>query len=270
MIVDADCHLSSRKFDAMAVLGDELIATMDRSGVDKALVWLRPPYNKDIGPENRAVYDAWKKSPERLLPLGWTNPRLGREIAESAIKQSYEEYGFLGIKFNGAQDDYVIDDDTIALPFIEKAASYGKPIAFHIGADFYENTHPYRLGRIAGLFPETPFLMVHMGGAGTPPLDRAAVETARKYGNITIIASGIGANPILRALSILGPDRICFGSDLPFAPMHVQLAMFQAILRDYDDEAREKVLGGNILRDLGKGSWKCSREAAKTPGKNIR
>jgi hypothetical protein len=22
------------------------------------------------------------------------------------------------------------------------AAGYGKPIAFHVGADFYENTHP--------------------------------------------------------------------------------------------------------------------------------
>ena len=34
----------------------------------------------------------------------------------------------------------MIDDDHPAL--IEAAAAYGKPIAFHIGADFYENTHP--------------------------------------------------------------------------------------------------------------------------------
>ncbi len=254
MIVDADCHLCSRTFDPTAVLGDELVSMMDRAGVDKALVWLRPPYNKDIGPENRAVYEAWKKHPSRMLPFGWVNPRLGAAAAETTIRQCYEEYGFLGIKFNGAQDDYVIDDDTVALPFIEKASRYGKPIAFHIGADFYENTHPYRLGRIAALFPETTFLMVHMGGAGTPPLDRAAVEIAQAHPNIAIIASGVGANPVLRALSILGAGRICFGSDTPFAPMHVQLAMFQAILRDHDNEAREKVLGTNILRALGKGN----------------
>ena len=35
------------------------------------------------------------------------------------------------------------------MPFIEKAAGYGKPIPFHVGADFYETIHPYRLGHIA-------------------------------------------------------------------------------------------------------------------------
>lgn len=251
MIVDADCHLCSQKFDATAVLADDLIEMMDRAEVDKALVWLRPPYNKDIGPENRAVHDAHAKYPDRLLPLGWTNPRLGREAAEAAITQCFEEYGFLGIKFNGAQDDYVIDDDTVAMPLLEKAAAYGKPIAFHIGADFYENTHPYRLGRIAARFPEIPFLMVHMGGAGVPPLARAAIETARDHDNITLVGSAIAANPIIAALEALGPDRICFGSDVPFAPMHVQLAMFQAIMRDMPEADKAKVLGTNILRVLG-------------------
>lgn len=248
MIVDADCHISSRKFDSSAVLADELIAIMDKAEVDKALVWLRPPYDKNIEPENRAVYDAARAHPGRVLPFGWTNPRLGRERALKAIQTCYEEYGLLGIKFNGAQDDYVIDDDTLTMPVIEAAAKYGKPIAFHIGADFYENTHPYRLGRIAAAFPEITFLMVHMGGAASPPLDRAAIETALVHTNIAIIASAIGANSIIRAINALGPGRICFGSDLPFAPMHVQLAMFKAILRDYSPKDTADILGENILR----------------------
>ncbi len=179
VIVDADCHISSGKMDEIAIVADDLLARMDRSGVDKALVWLKPLYNKEIDSENRAVYEAMKAHPDRLLGFGWTNPRLGREAALKAIRQSFEEYGFYGIKFNGAQDGYVIDDDTLSMPYIEAAARYGKVIAFHIGADFYENTHPYRLGRIAGCFPEIKFLMVHMGGAGRPALDRAAVEMAQ-------------------------------------------------------------------------------------------
>ena len=78
----------------------------------------------------------------------------------AAIQRCYEEYGFYGVKFNGAQDDYVIDDPAI-MPFIEKAAGYGKPIAFHVGADFYETTHPYRLGRIAARLTETQFHGAH-------------------------------------------------------------------------------------------------------------
>jgi predicted TIM-barrel fold metal-dependent hydrolase len=250
MIIDADCHISSHKFDALALTADDLLREMDRAAVDKALVWLRPPYNKEIAAENRAVHDAMRAHPDRLLGFGWVNPRLGADVANVTIARCFEEYGFYGIKFNGAQDEYVIDDPAI-LPFIEQAAAYGKPLAFHIGADFYENTHPYRLGRIAARFPEIPFLMVHMGGAGTPALDRSAIEVARERPNITLIGSAIGERAILAALNALGPDRLCFGSDMPFGLMHVQLAMYRALLRDHDAASQAEVLGGNLARVLG-------------------
>ncbi len=251
MIIDADCHLSSQKFDALSITAGELVEQMDRAGVDRALVWLKPPYNRDIDPENRAVYDAMRAYPQRLLGFGWANPNLGKQHTLNTIKRSFEEYGLYGIKFNGAQDYYVIDDPAV-IPFIECAASYGKPVAFHIGADFYENTHPYRLGHIAALFPETPLLMVHMGGAALPALDRAAIETAQQYPNITLIGSSIHEMAVLRAIHTVGAERVCFGSDTPFRLMHVQLAMYQALLRDTPEEDREKVLGGNLARILGK------------------
>ncbi|MGE5223238.1 MAG: amidohydrolase family protein [Omnitrophica WOR_2 bacterium] len=249
MIIDADCHLSSRKFDGLALTAPDLIHRMDRAGVQRALVWLKPPYNKDIDPENEAVHEAMRAYPDRLLGFGWANPQLGRQHALDTIRRCFEEYGFYGIKFNGAQDYYVIDDETI-LPFIEAASKYGKPVAFHIGADYYENTHPYRLGHIASLFPETQFLMVHMGGAGMPTLDRSAVETAQKYPNITLIGSGIHEMAILRAVQTLGSGRLCFGSDTPFRLMHVQLAMYRALLRDTPPADQEQILGGNLARVL--------------------
>lgn len=72
MIIDADCHISSRKFDALAITATELIAQMDRADVDKALVWLKPPYDKEISPENRAIYDAYVgvSRPSAWLRLG--------------------------------------------------------------------------------------------------------------------------------------------------------------------------------------------------------
>jgi predicted TIM-barrel fold metal-dependent hydrolase len=249
MIIDADCHISSHKFDGLAITADELVEQMDRAGVDKALVWLKPPYNKDIAPENKAVYEATKKYPDRLLGFGWTNPRLGKDVALDTIKQCFEEYGLLGIKFNGAQDDYVIDDPAI-MPFIEVATRYGKPVAFHIGSDFFENTHPYRLGHIAATFPETQFIMIHMGGARLPALDRSAIETTQKYDNIIIIGSAIPATAILRAINTLGSDRICFGSDMPFRLMHVELAKYRALMRDLDETDQVKILGGNIAHLL--------------------
>lgn len=248
MIVDADCHLASQKFDQFSMLASELVETMDHAGVDQAVVWLKPPYDRNIEPENQSVYDASQAYPGRFLPMGWTNPRLGAQRAADMLRRCYEEYGFAGIKFNGAQDGYVIDDDSLALPLIEKAAGYGKPIAFHIGADFYENTHPYRLKRIAQLFPEITFLMVHMGGAGAPALARSAIETAQACPNVLLIGSAIDEGYILWALRALGAERVCFGSDTPFGLMHVRLAMYRALLRDFCLEDQQKVLGGNITR----------------------
>jgi predicted TIM-barrel fold metal-dependent hydrolase len=247
MIIDADCHISSHRYDGLAMTADDLLQHMDRAEVDKALVWLKPPYTRDVRPENRAVAEAMRAHPDRLLGFGWTNPRLGRTAAEMEIARCFEEYGFYGIKFNGAQDEYIIDAPEV-LPLIERAASYHKPIGFHIGADYYENTHPYRLAKIAARFPEITFLMIHMGGAGKPSLDRSAIEVARTHPNIVLIGSAI-----LAAIEALGPDRLCFGSDMPFNLMHVRLAMYRALLRDHDAETQAKVLGGNLARVLGVG-----------------
>jgi uncharacterized protein len=248
MIIDADCHISAQKHDSLSIEAQELIAWMDRAEVDRALVWLKPPYDKNIELENRAVYEAAQAHPSRLLPFGWTNPRLGHNRALDIIRQCFEEYGFLGIKFNGAQDGYVIDDDELVMPLIEKAAAYAKPLAFHIGADFYENTHPYRLKRIAQLFPETTFLMVHMGGAGKPALARSAVEAARECPNIVLIGSEIDERYILDAIYQLGAARVCFGSDSPFNLMHVRVAMYQAMLSDLSPQEQAQVMGGNIAQ----------------------
>jgi hypothetical protein len=51
MIIDADCHVSSHKFDSLAITADELVDHMDRAGVDKALVWLTPPTTRTSGPK---------------------------------------------------------------------------------------------------------------------------------------------------------------------------------------------------------------------------
>jgi hypothetical protein len=251
MIVDADCHISSARLDALAMTAEELVEQMDRAGVEQALVWLKPPYDREVPRENRAVYAATQRFANRLIGFGWCNPRLGRAAAENEIRRCFEQYGFAGLKFNGAQDDYVIDDAELALPLIAVAASYGRPLAFHIGADFFENTHPTRLGHLAALFPETTFFMIHMGGAAFPALDRAAIEVALQHPNIQIIGSAIHERAILKAITTLGPERVCFGSDMPFFLMHVRLAMYQALLRDMDAEARAKILGGNLLRILG-------------------
>ena len=135
---------------------------------------------------------------------------------------------------------------------IDAIAKAGSRLAFHIGSDAFEHTHPFRLAKIANRYPEIPILMVHMGGAGVPDLSDAAIEVTAEHPNITIIGSGIQATKILKAIKTLGAERVCFGSDTPFALMHVEVATYNAFL-DSENSPEEKalIMGGNIVKLFG-------------------
>lgn len=248
MIIDADVHISPFE-GGLSIQAEELIRRMDYSGVDKALTWLQPPYFRDTDLGNQLVYEAVRTYPDRILGFGWVDPHHGFEKGKETIKRCVEEYGFFGIKFNGAQNSFYIDSEDLALPLIEEAAKTGTMLAFHIGTDAYEATHPFRLAKIARLFPETHILLVHIGGVAFHDLSDAAIEVALDCPNITLIGSAVRAVNILKAIKKLGAERVCFGSDTPFALMHVELAMYDALLRDeVTKKEKDLILGGNILR----------------------
>jgi predicted TIM-barrel fold metal-dependent hydrolase len=222
---------------------------MDYAGVDRALTWLQPAYFPDVDSGNALVYQAARKYPDRILGFGWADPHFGLDAARAQVKRCLEEYGFYGVKLNGAQNRFYIDSQEMALPLIEEIAKTGSILAFHIGTDAYEATHPFRLAKIARRFPETHILAVHMGGVAFHDLSDACIEAALECPNITLVGSGVRAVSILKAVKTLGAERVCFGSDTPFALMHVELAMYRALLKDeVSQEEAALILGENIAR----------------------
>ncbi|MCK4376027.1 MAG: amidohydrolase, partial [Candidatus Brocadiae bacterium] len=79
----------------------------------------------------------------------------------------------------------------------------------------------------------------------------AAIEFARRHENMFFIGSAAESKGILKAIGVLGAERVCFGSDTPFGLMHVELARYGALLRDASEEERALVMGGSIARVLG-------------------
>ena len=249
MIIDADCHITPHP---EGITIRELLRRMDRAGVDKALTWLRPPYRREIDEANAYVHRAMKAHPDRILGFGWADPNLGLEKAKQTARRCIEEYGFYGVKLNGAQNSFFIDEPNLSLPVIEEIARTGKLLAFHVGADAPEHTHPFRVAKIARMYPELTILCVHMGGVGHHDLSEAMIEFAQECPNLHLIGSSVREIPVLKAIRELGPERVSFGSDTPFALMHVRLAMYRALLEDdFTDEQRAAILGGNIARLLG-------------------
>ena len=252
-IVDADAHISPYSTYGRRNSIEDLIRQLDYAGVQQALTWIQPPYQREIDESLRYLYEASKVYDRRILAFGWADPRLGTGKAKETVRRCAEEYGFCGIKMNGAQNEYFIDDPELSLPVVEEIAKTGKPIAFHIGGDACEFTHPFRLGKIAALYPELPILMVHMGGAAFADLSAAAIEIAAQHPNITLVGSAVRDISIQNALRRLGPERICFGSDTPFALIHTCVALYKALLQgeELTEAQTQMVMGGNIRGVLG-------------------
>ena len=249
MITDADTHLTPT---GAGLSVDELLAAMDRAGVDRALAWLRPDYcGTEIETHNAYIYQATRAHPDRILGFGWADPTVGVGHAQEMVRRCVYDYGLYGVKLNGAQNHYFIDDPSLALPVVEEIARTGKPLALHVGPDAYEQTHPYRAARIADRYPEMPILMVHMGMRDWP-MNRAVIEIAAEHPNMMLIGSAALYASVLSAIQALGPERVCFGSDAPFNLMHVELAAYEALLQgELCDTGRAAVLGENIARLFG-------------------
>ncbi len=252
MIIDADCHLSPTPEGGISIDTDELLRRMDRSGVAKAVTWLQPPYRRDLDEANAYVYAAMKRHPDRILGFGWADPNLGVERAVAAARRCIGEYGFYGVKLNGAQNSFFIDDPRLSIPVIEEVARLGSRLAFHVGADAFERTHPFRVAKIAARYPALPILAVHMGGVGHADVTAAMIEFAQQHPTITLVGSGVREGPVLNAVRTLGASRVCFGSDTPFGLMHVEVAKYRALLEgEVTAEESDLIMGGNIARLFG-------------------
>jgi uncharacterized protein len=246
MIIDADTHIAPTGGEFAL---EKHLARMERAGIDKTLTWLKPDYEGEgIEGHLRYVYDAVRAYPDKLLGFGWADPTVGVAHAKRMVRLCTEEYGFYGIKLNGAQNFYTIDDPELSLPVIEEIAKTGKLLAFHIGSDAYERTHPLRARKIAQMYPELKILMVHMGMTD-PDMTEAVIEVAQECPNMTLIGSATNDKAVLRAIQQLGADRVCFGTDAPFQRPHVVKAWYDAMLKyDVTEAETALVMGGNITR----------------------
>lgn len=247
MIIDGDVHISATNETPASLTAEEMISWLDKAGIDKALTWLQPPYDRNIDRANRYVYESFSKFPDRILPFGWTDPHLGLDAALEQIRKCVDDFGFLGVKLNGAQNDFYIDDDGLVSDVIDAIVETGKILAFHIGCDAFDKTHPYRLSKIAMKHPKARIIAVHMGGVGFHDLTDSMIDVAKANANITLIGSAVRSQPILKAIKVIGPDRVCFGSDMPFELPHVEIAKYRALLGDeLSTGDLAKVMGGNL------------------------
>lgn len=249
-IVDADSHIApvGKEFSL-----EKHVARLEENDIASALTWLSPHtyQGTEIEDYNRYVFDAASAYPDRIIPFGWVDPTVGVEHAKQMARTCIREFGFIGVKLNGAQNDFYIDDPELALPVIEVIVAEGAMLAFHVGPDAYDKTHPLRAAEAARRFPETVVLLVHMGMTDEI-MNEAAIRVAEQFPNVLLIASATLAALTKKAIERLGPERVLFGSDSPFKMTQVEIAATETMLEtQFDSQVRDLVMGGNAARVFG-------------------
>jgi len=250
MYIDADCHISSRR-GGNGIGIDQLLPQLDEVGVEKAVCWPMVSYTRELATDNKVIYEGMKAHPDRIIGFGGVNPLLGLQEAKDELKRCIEVYGVKGVKLNGARDGYYIDDPELSLPLVEMIADAGIVLAFHCGANDFEKTHPFRIAKVSDAYPNLPIMVIHMGGGGRPSLHDATIELAKQYPQWYLVDSEADYRKVLEALQILGPNRICYGSDTPFCPMRFEWDIRQVVYQDLSEQEKAQVFGGNMARLLG-------------------
>ena len=250
-------------------LADRWVAELDRGGVSRAALIASVP--GDSG----SVAAAVARHPRRLVGFFMVDPT--QPDASEKAAAAIDAGGLRGICLFPAMHRFGIQDHRVHRVFEVAAARPGTAVFVHCGVlkvgvrdklglpspfDIrYGN--PLDLHAVASTFRTVPIIIPHFGAGlfretlmvadlcDNVRLDTSSTNAWIKYcgdsGGLTLAAV------FRQALSVIGADRLLFGSDSSFFPRGWVSRIFEeqsAALADLDAPAdvREKIFGGNFDR----------------------
>jgi len=168
------------------------------------------------------------------------------------IREDYDMDGFNPIPeayyggkwhwMRGWQDsasNYKVLGDKALPELVEKLRRIGKPILFEEELEFTE--------RFVEMFEGLTLIVPHLGGLGGSPVDFLHTFKDNEY--IYFDTALASRDTILKFIETIGPERILFGSDVPFSSMKSELSKVLSLSASHDD--KELILYKNFLRLTG-------------------
>lgn len=236
-VVDAHCHIGV-SVDGAGLTEDNFNEIFKLYPAEKIVVF--PIDEKDKGTTFERLNErlaAFARRDARVVPFGRVNPSAG--AAALAEMDRFPALGMRGLKLHPYSEGFGPDD---AEAVFLKAASMRLPIMLH-------STHRLFFEEAAGwerLFNlvDTPIIVAHCGKDSY----RRFAEAARKFPHVYADTTCVSLNRARIVFDILGPDRIVYGSDLPYSHPAVEFAKFNLFLTE---EEKRKVYRENALRALG-------------------
>jgi predicted TIM-barrel fold metal-dependent hydrolase len=228
-------------FDAHMHVGD--FGPMMNVGVDTpGIAELMRDHDIDAGvlfaPDAAQVQQTMDAIPG-LVGLVWANPKQPGYVEDTARLLDTDPR-FLGIKLHPTLDGYHPNDPSIH-PLMQLLAERDLPVLIHCGHPVY--SLPWSIEELAVAFPHVRVVLGHMGH-GNVIYVNGAIDVAERNPSVYLETSGMPLHTkIKEAVDRVGPDRVMFGSDIPFH--HPQVEIDRVRLAGLSPELLERVLSTN-------------------------
>jgi predicted TIM-barrel fold metal-dependent hydrolase len=222
---------------------EQLLETMDRAGVEKALVQQHVSdlgYMECLAEGLDYISQAVREHPDRLFGSALAHPLveeslvLARRALDSGIANS--------IKIWPGADYQPTPERMLAIMTI--AREFDVPVRVHGDIDDPRSS-PLALVALANAYPDVSVILAHLPGEYT--LDGlATVAAGRAAPNLHFDTSTCHSSMIGRAIAELGADRILWGSDSPWWDIEIELEKIRVLSLSREDFAL--VTGSNAMR----------------------
>ncbi len=249
-------------------LADRWVAELDRHGVGRAALMASVPGDE------ASVAAAVARHPSRFAGLFMVNPTAPG--TEEGVRRGFGEHGLRCACLFPAMHRFALDDECVTAVF-RAAADHGCAIFVHCGvlsvgvrrklglASRFDVRlgDPLAVARVASAFPSVPVIVPHFGAGFLRETLMAAdlaanihVDTSSSNGWMKYTPGSSLTDVFRRALAVLGPERILFGSDSSFFPRGWQRPVHEAQRAALDEigldtEGRAAILADNFDRVFG-------------------
>jgi uncharacterized protein len=235
LIIDSHTHWGPSATMGIAVTTKELQKQQKECGVTHVVIMPFP----STAIENNEINVRVLEEAERIHGF----------IPYHYIRENYDSAGFdpiptayFGGKWHwmrGVQDstsNYDVLNDKALPGLVKKMDLTQKPVIFEEEFEFTR--------KFADLFPDCALIIPHLGMLGGNPLD--FLNSFKKQENIYFDTALAPQNTILEFVKTVGPERVLFGSDVPFGSMKNELSKILAL--PVPDTDKELILSNNIKR----------------------
>ena len=230
---------------------DTLLRSMDRSGIDHAVVmgfgWTDPAIARTA---NDYLLTASKEHPDRLSAFASVNPAWG-DLAAMETRRCLDS-GAVGLgELHADTQGYDITVVDVMAPIMAPLRDAGCPVTVHasepVGHPYpgKGRTTPDRLLRFAGNFPENRIVLAHLGGG--LPFYEAMPEVGEALSNVWYDTAALPfiyqSSAVTAAVAIAGAETVLFGSDYPLLN---QRRVMEYVRSSGSDTCEiDAILGGN-------------------------